>query len=83
MVLLFVLYVKKFTEENVLNRRWPTTTVDKILSNKLYIGVAKYGKHRKEEIQLFENAVPAITDKASFYMAQKRKEKNSPQILNS
>lgn len=67
---------KKFTEENVLNKRWPTTTVDKILSNKLYIGTVEYGKRGKEEIQLFENAVPAIIDKTSFDMVQKRKEKN-------
>ena len=61
---------KKFTEENVLNRRWPTTTVDKILSNKLYIGTVEYGKRGKEEIQIFENAVPAIIDKTSFDMVQ-------------
>ena len=64
---------KKFTEENILNKRWPTTTVDKILSNKLYIGTVEYGKRGKEEIQLFENAVPAIIDKTSFDMVQKRK----------
>ena len=29
---------KLFNQEEVLNRRWATTTVDKILSNQLYIG---------------------------------------------
>ena len=38
---------KKFNEENVLNRKWPTTTVDKILSNQLYIGNMEYGKRTK------------------------------------
>ncbi len=33
-----------FNKENILNRNWPTTTVDKILSNKLYIGVIEDGK---------------------------------------
>ena len=67
---------KLFKEENVLNRRWPTTTVDKILSNQLYIGNSEYGKRTNNEIQIFENVVPAIIDKTTFDMVQKRKEKN-------
>ena len=67
---------KKFNEEKVLNRKWPTTTVDKILSNQLYIGNMEYGKRTKEENQVFENVVPAIIDKTSFELVQKRKEKN-------
>ena len=67
---------KKFNEENVLNRKWPTTTVDKILSNQLYIGNMEYGKRTKEENQIFEDVVPAIIDKTSFELVQKRKEKN-------
>lgn len=67
---------KLFKEENVLNRRWPTTTVDKILSNQLYIGNSEYGKRTNNEIQIFKNVVPAIIDKTTFDMVQKRKEKN-------
>lgn len=67
---------KLFNQEEVLNRRWATTTVDKILSNQLYIGNMEYGKRGKGEIQIFENVVPAIMDKTSFEMVQKRKEKN-------
>ena len=67
---------KKFNEENVLNRKWPTTTVDKILSNQLYIGNMEYGKRTKDENQIFEDVVPAIIDKTSFELVQKRKEKN-------
>ena len=37
---------KLFKEENVLNRRWPTTTVDKILSNQLYIGNSNMEKEQ-------------------------------------
>lgn len=59
---------KLFKEENVLNRRWTTTTVDKILSNQLYIGNSKYGKRTNNEIQIFENVVPAIIDKTTFDM---------------
>lgn len=66
----------KFNEENVLNRKWVTTTVDKILSNKIYIGSIEHGKRKKDNVQIFENVVPTIIDKTSFEMVQKRKEKN-------
>ena len=67
---------KLFNEENVLNRKWPTTTVDKILSNQLYIGNMEYGKRTNGEKQIFEDVVPAIVDKTTFDMVQKRKERN-------
>ena len=67
---------KLFNQEEVLNRHWSTTTVDKILSNQLYIGNMEYGKRSKGEIQIFENVVPSIIDKTTFEMVQKRKEKN-------
>lgn len=51
---------KKFNEENVLNKHWATTTVDKILSNQLYIGNMEYGKSANGEIQVFENMVPNL-----------------------
>ena len=67
---------KNFNNENVLNQKWATTSVDKMLSNQLYIGNIEYGKRKKENIQIFENVVPAIIDKSSFELVQKRKEKN-------
>ena len=67
---------KLFNQEEVLNRHWSTTTVDKILSNQLYIGNMEYGKRSKGEIQIFENVVPSIIDKTTFEMVQKRKVKN-------
>ena len=67
---------KLFNDEEVLNRKWPTTTVDKILSNQLYIGNMEYGKRTDGDIQIFEDVVPAIIDKTTFEMVQKRKEKN-------
>jgi len=67
---------KLFNDEEVLNRRWATTTVDKILSNQLYIGNMEFGKRTNEECQVFEDVVPAIIDKTTFKMVQKRKEKN-------
>ena len=67
---------KLFKEENVLNRRWPTTTVDKILSNQLYIGNVVHRKRSGEDVEIFEDVVPAIMDKTDFEMVQKRKEKN-------
>lgn len=67
---------EKFNEENVLNRHWATTTVDKILSNKIYIGNIEHGKRNKNNTQIFENVVPPIIDKTTFECVQKRKEKN-------
>ena len=69
---------KLFKEENVLNRRWPTTTVDKILSNQLYIGNSEYGKRTNNEIQIFKNVVPAIIDKTTliWYKKEKKNLKN-------
>lgn len=65
-----------FNEENVLNKHWATTTVDKILSNKIYIGSIEHGKRNKKNTQIFEDVVPAIIDKTTFECVQKRKEKN-------
>ncbi len=65
-----------FNEEIVLNRHWATTTVDKILSNKIYIGSIEHGKRNKKNTQIFEDVVPAIIDKTTFECVQKRKEKN-------
>ena len=67
---------EEFNEENVLNRHWATTTVDKILSNKIYIGSIEYGKRDKKNTQIFEDVVPAIIDKTTFECVKKRKEKN-------
>lgn len=67
---------KLFNEEEILNRKWPTTTVDKILSNQIYIGNMEYGKRTDNTIQIFEDVVPAIIDKTTFECVQKRKEKN-------
>ena len=67
---------KLFKEENVLNRRWPTTTIDAILSNKLYIGCIEFGKKNDGEKEIFEDVVPAIIDKVDFEMVQRRKQKN-------
>lgn len=65
-----------FNEENVLNKHWATTTVDKILSNKIYIGSIEHGKRDKKNTQIFEDVIPAIIDKTTFECVQKRKEKN-------
>ncbi len=67
---------EKFNDENVLNRHWATTTVDSILSNKLYIGTVEYGKRKGVNVQVFENAIPTIIDKTVFEMVQERKQKN-------
>ena len=64
---------KLFNSENVLNRYWATTAVDKMLSNQLYIGNMEYGKRTNGQVQVFEDVVPAIIDKTTFNMVQKKK----------
>lgn len=54
---------KLFNEEEVLNRHWATTTVDKILSNQLYIGNMEFGKRTDGENQIFENVAEKLANK--------------------
>lgn len=69
--------VKLFNQENVLNKKWITTTIDKILSNRVYIGDYEHRKRVKNgKVELFENVCPAIIDKTTFEIVQKQKEKN-------
>ncbi|MBR1416506.1 MAG: recombinase family protein [Bacilli bacterium] len=62
---------KDFNQRNVYNKKWSTTSVDKLLSNQIYIGNIVSNK-----TNIYENVVPAIIDKTTFDMVQKRKEKN-------
>lgn len=67
---------KTLNKENVFNRKWRTTCIDYILSNKVYIGNMEYGKTLNGEIQIIEDVIPPIIDKTTFECVQKRKEKN-------
>ena len=68
---------KLLNEEKVLNRKWISTLVDRILSNEIYIG--NY-VHRKtvsdEESQKFIGVAPAIIEEEVFNIAQIQKQKN-------
>lgn len=69
--------VKLFNEENVLNRRWVTATVDVMLSNFVYKGSYKHRQRSKtEETIILEDVCPAIIDKDIFETVQKQKKKN-------
>jgi len=68
---------KLFNKENVLNRKWKTTTVDKVLSNYNYIGALEHRKRIKNvETEIFYDVCPAIIDKTTFEIVQKQKQKN-------
>lgn len=68
---------KVLNEEKALNRKWGTTTLDRILSNEIYIGNYVHGKVvRKDEAETFEDVCPAIIDKKIFDIAQAQKKKN-------
>ena len=67
---------KLFNNERVLSKRWPTTSIDKILSNQVYIGNLILGKDENNKPCIYEDVIPPIIDKITFEMVQKRKEKN-------
>ena len=68
---------KLFNKEKVLNRKWATTTVDRMLSNYIYIGAFEHCKSKKDrETQIFNDVCPAIIDKKVFNIVQAQKEKN-------
>lgn len=68
---------KILNEEKTLNRKWGTTTLDRILSNEIYIGNYVHGKYvRKNEAETFESVCPAIVNKKIFDIAQAQKKKN-------
>lgn len=67
---------KLFNKEGVLNKKWPTTSIDKILSNQVYIGNLILGKDENNKPCIYEDVIPPIIDKITFEMVQKKKEKN-------
>lgn len=68
---------KQLNEKNALNRNWRTTTIDRMLSNYIYVGNYQHRKRiQNEETILLEDVCPAIIDKHDFELVQKQKEKN-------
>lgn len=68
---------KQLNEKNALNRNWRTTTIDRMLSNYIYMGSYEHRKRIKDEDTILLNDVcPAIIDKHDFELVQKQKEKN-------
>lgn len=68
----------KLTEDNVLNRKWRSTTIDKILDNRIYIGeyvAYKYVKS-KENVTHYEMS-PPIVSKETWERMEQAKVKNS------
>ena len=67
---------------------WETSAVSSILHNQMYVGDLVYGKYKneavagqskkapKEEVQIVENAHPAIINREDFEMADKKMEQN-------
>ena len=67
---------------------WDTSAVSSILHNRMYVGDLVYGKYKneavagqskkapKEEVQIVENAHPAIISREDFEMADKKMEQN-------
>ena len=69
---------KDFSDANVGLRHWNSTFIDKILSNRIYIGeyeARKYSKTQKAVI--IKGFAPPIIDKEIWIQSEKQREKNS------
>ncbi|CDF12025.1 site-specific recombinase for integration and excision [Mycoplasma sp. CAG:776] len=68
----------EFTNNKVDNRSWGSTTIDKILTNRIYIGEYEARKYSKSQKQiLIEDFAPPIITRYIWIEAQKQREKNS------
>lgn len=68
---------KDMTEENIGSKTWGSTTIDKILTNSIYIGeyvARKYSKTQKE--QLIKDFAPPIITRDIWLEAQEQRIKN-------
>lgn len=69
---------KDFTNEKVDNRKWNSTFIDKILSNRIYIGEYEARKYSKtQEPVLIKDFAPPIIDRDVWIETEKQREKNS------
>lgn len=69
---------KNFTEEKVDNKKWNSTFIDKILSNRIYIGEYEARKYSKtQEAILIKDFAPPIIERDIWLETEKQREKNS------
>lgn len=71
--------IKMFNKEKVLNRVWKKTSLDRLLSNKIYIGIYEFGKRgdTMKDVQVFYDICPKIVDEELFERVQLQRAKNS------
>ena len=68
---------KDFTKENVLNKSWGSTSIEKIISNRIYIGEYEANKRSKiQEPTIIKDFAPPIIDKQTWIDTEKQKEIN-------
>lgn len=68
----------EYTKEQVDNRTWGSTTIDKILTNRIYIGEYEARKYSKSQKQiLIEEFAPPIITRDIWIEAQEQRIKNS------
>ena len=69
---------KDFTDEKVDNKKWNSTFIDKILSNRIYIGEYEARKYSKtQETTLIKDFAPPIIERDVWLETEKQREKNS------
>lgn len=69
---------KDFTDEKVDDRTWGSTTIDKILTNRIYIGEYEARKYSKSQKQiLIEDFAQPIITRDVWIEAQEQRVKNS------
>ena len=69
-----------FNEENVLNKRWMDSHIDKIINNRIYMGDYEQYKRIKKQIDkepiIYMNVVEPIISRAMWEECQNQKSKN-------
>lgn len=75
---------KILIEEGNTMRKWKDTAIQKILNNRIYCGDVEHRKSLKEkETIIYEDVVPPIISKETFYDCQRAIEKNKESNGNS
>ena len=65
-----------FKEENVLNKKWCDSTIQKIINNKIYMGDYEDGKRTRKDIVLYKDVVEPIISRKKWEECQMQIPKN-------
>ena len=71
----------QFNEENVLNKKWTDGTIQKIITNKIYMGDYVDGKRTKKETTTYKDVAPPLISRKIWEECQIQTSKNQRNYL--